>query len=95
MIKVLLKHWLFEFCIDTIFNNINKNFMEINGTRDKLLQIYYGLMKNYMQSKGMGCYTYKYFLNERKNDSLLDLVIDIDSMMTIMECDIRYDEDAD
>jgi len=38
MIKVALKHWIYDYCINVAFTNIQNNFM-INNNKNKVLKL--------------------------------------------------------
>jgi len=72
MIKTALKHWIYDYCINVAFDNIQNNFM-VNNNKNKVLEL-----GNYYKTLGftvtnVGC-DYIEFLHCNITDLLHDTV---------------------
>jgi len=92
MLKIFLKHCIFEICIKLLFDNIEKNFKAVSNEKEKLLQQYYNLMTRYTNNRGEAMVTYEYFRHEHRDLTELGLVVECASILEIMEGGIFMDD---
>jgi hypothetical protein len=84
MIKTLLRHSIYEICIDVFFNKIIQNFSYKNGIRDRLVRTYYKLMEKYTNNTSRDMIEYEQFVKNTNFLTVAELKREIICMRRVL-----------
>ena len=87
MIFIAIKHWIFELCINAIFDKITTNFSIIDREKEEILSEYFDLFNAYHRYFNDVEYTYEEYVYYFKDKNKYDVIGEVCAMEISLDLD--------